>query len=82
MTEKQKPVAWMSPNKERLEFSRADTVYGSHTIPLYAHPAPDVVKQLVEALELMIEKHEHYGLPRDSALIAQAALAAAKEAGL
>lgn len=29
------PVAWMSPGKERLEFSRADTVYGSHTIPLY-----------------------------------------------
>lgn len=28
------PVAWMSPGKERLEFSRPDTVYGSHTIPL------------------------------------------------
>lgn len=27
-------VAWMSPVKERLEFSRPDTVYGSHTIPL------------------------------------------------
>ena len=32
------PVAWMSPNKERLEFSRKDTVYGSHTIPLYTSP--------------------------------------------
>lgn len=32
------PVAWMSPGKERLEFSRPDTVYGSHTIPLYTHP--------------------------------------------
>lgn len=32
------PVAWMSPGRERLEFSRADTVYGSHTIPLYATP--------------------------------------------
>jgi hypothetical protein len=32
------PVAWMSPGRERLEFSRADTVYGSHTIPLYRHP--------------------------------------------
>lgn len=32
------PIAWMSPGKERLEFSRADTVYGSHTIPLYADP--------------------------------------------
>src|SRR3546814_21175387 len=30
------PVAWMSPGKETLEFSRPDTVYGSHTIPLYA----------------------------------------------
>lgn len=30
------PVAWMSPGKELLEFSRPDTVYGSHTIPLYA----------------------------------------------
>jgi hypothetical protein len=32
------PVAWMSPGKESLEFSRKDTVYGSHTIPLYLHP--------------------------------------------
>jgi hypothetical protein len=50
------PVAWMSPKKERLEFSRADTVYGSHTIPLYTHPTPAVVRQLVEALE----DSEHY----------------------
>ena len=35
---KPEPVAWMSPNKERLEFSRIDTVYGSHTIPLYTTP--------------------------------------------
>lgn len=34
------PVAWMSPGKERLEFSRMDTVYGSHTIPLYAKARP------------------------------------------
>lgn len=34
----QEPVAWMSPGKERLEFSRKDTVYGSHTIPLYTTP--------------------------------------------
>jgi hypothetical protein len=34
------PVAWMSPNKQSLEFSRPDTVYGSHTIPLYASPQP------------------------------------------
>jgi hypothetical protein len=36
------PVAWMSPNKQSLEFSRPDTVYGSHTIPLYASPQPVV----------------------------------------
>jgi hypothetical protein len=34
----QEPVAWMSQGKERLEFSRKDTVYGSHTIPLYTTP--------------------------------------------
>jgi hypothetical protein len=43
-------VAWMSPNRERLEFSRNDTVYGSHTIPLYAHPPAADVQELVEAL--------------------------------
>jgi len=32
------PVAWMSPGKERLEFSTKSTVYGSHTIPLYTAP--------------------------------------------
>jgi len=37
--EGQEPVAWMSRGKERLEFSRPDTVYGSHTIPLYPHPS-------------------------------------------
>lgn len=36
--EEQEPVAWMSRGKELLEFSRPDTVYGSHTIPLYTHP--------------------------------------------
>lgn len=36
--EEQEPVAWMSRGKERLEFSRPDTVYGSHTIPLFPHP--------------------------------------------
>lgn len=31
-------VAWMSPGKERLEFSRPDTVYGSYTLPLFLGP--------------------------------------------
>lgn len=38
--QEQEPVAWMSPGKERLEFSRPDTVYGSHTVPLYKNPTP------------------------------------------
>ena len=38
--EQAQPVAWMSPGKERIEFSRTDTVYGSHTIPLYTAPPP------------------------------------------
>jgi hypothetical protein len=51
------PVAWMSPNKQSLEFSRPDTVYGSHTIPLYASPQPvvDVNQQLVDALRVCEE---------------------------
>ena len=48
------PVAWMSPGKERLEFSRKDTVYGSHTIALFTHPMPaQDVTELVELLEFM-----------------------------
>lgn len=42
--EKAEPVAWMSPGKERLEFSRPDTVYGSHTIPLYTAPPAERVR--------------------------------------
>ena len=49
----QEPVAWMSPGKERLEYSRKDTVYGSHTIPLYTTPPDDeaLLRQALEALE-------------------------------
>ena len=50
------PVAWMSPNKQSLEFSRPDTVYGSHTIPLYTTPQPAVPE--AEALARMF--HETY----------------------
>jgi hypothetical protein len=58
----QEPVAWMSPNKERLEFSRKDTVYGSHTIQLYtvqqtraayAQGQKDSRKLLVRARNIM-----------------------------
>jgi hypothetical protein len=47
----------MSPNKQSLEFSRPDTVYGSHTIPLYTTPQPvvDVNQKLVEALQAVLD---------------------------
>jgi hypothetical protein len=45
------PVAWMSPNKQSLEFSRPDTVYGSHTIPLYTTPQPVVPEVVFDILK-------------------------------
>jgi hypothetical protein len=45
------PVAWMSPNKQSLEFSRPDTVYGSHTIPLYTTPQPVVDEAVFDILK-------------------------------
>jgi hypothetical protein len=53
------PVAWMSPNKQSLEFSRPDTVYGSHTIPLYTTPQPVVPERLESWVELLDEALEH-----------------------
>jgi hypothetical protein len=88
MNNEQNPVAWMSPSRERLEFSRADTVYGSHTIPLYTHPAPDVTKQLVEALEQLMSIVTIHSRATSNSFAwaemdeAKEALAAAKEAGL
>jgi hypothetical protein len=52
------PVAWMSPNKQSLEFSRPDTVYGSHTIPLYTTPQPVVPPQWRVVMRGMIEYAE------------------------
>ena len=51
------PVAWMSPGKERLEFSRPDTVYGSHTIPLYAIP-PDAAAEIARLTQKNAELRE------------------------
>ena len=46
----QEPVAWMSPGKERLEFSGKGTVYGSHTLPLYTEDQMcEYAKKAVEA---------------------------------
>ena len=53
-----KPVAWMSPNKQSLEFSRPDTVYGSHTIPLYTTPQPVVPPQWRVVMRGMVEYAE------------------------
>jgi len=33
------PVAWINPAGTYAEASTSSTVYGSHTIPLYIHPA-------------------------------------------
>jgi hypothetical protein len=52
------PVAWMSPNKQSLEFSRPDTMYGSHTIPLYTTPQPVVPAQWRVVMRGMIEYAE------------------------
>lgn len=52
------PVAWMSPGKERLEFSRPDTVYGSHTIPLYTHPQPSAPADPMNAI-----RDKAFGMP-------------------
>ena len=52
------PVAWMSPNKQSLEFSRPDTVYGSHTIPLYTNPQPVVPPQWRVVMRGMVEYAE------------------------
>lgn len=53
----QEPVAWMSRGKELLEFSRPDTVYGSHTIPLYPHPPRrDIEKAYESACKIINEQ--------------------------
>jgi len=58
-------VAWMSLGKERLEFARKDTVYGSHTIPLYTTPPRREWKGLTEeeqeALwDEAVDRQEHF----------------------
>ena len=58
----QEPVAWMSPGKECLEFSRKDTVYGSHTVPLYA--APVAVQAVPAVTDEMVNRFLCWKLPR------------------
>jgi hypothetical protein len=63
--EKQEPVAWMSPGKECLEFSTKSTVYGSHTIPLYAAPV-DAKAIRAEALEEAAKRADAYAYMSDN----------------
>lgn len=54
------------------------------TAPLYKHPAPAVVRQLVDGLAGLIDfiEIDSLRIDQDALIIAKAALAAAKEAGL
>lgn len=53
-----------------------------NAVALYAHPAPDVTKQLVEALDDLLYQAQRYTEGWFDFDEAKAALAAAKEAGL
>ena len=86
MIDEQKPVAWIGadsegdPNKSRLKNLRGSS-------ELYTPPPPDVVAQLVEALEKMtsvfLDTEGNYGSSETEAIdLAYKALAAAREAGL
>ncbi len=57
----QEPVAWMSPGKERLEFARKDTVYGSHTIPLYTAPQPAPAREPLTDEEILDLSYDENG---------------------
>ncbi len=65
MSKELEVVAWMSPGRERLEFCRHDTVFGSHTIPLVSQSdAMDRIRELeAENAELQERNAE-----RDDAL--------------
>lgn len=90
----QKPVAWMQNLTDPQPKTVIDLRYcsfaeheqGDHLkyIPVYTHPAPDVVAQLVEALEKITQVDA--GSPvktyQEMEDIAKAALEAAKQAGL
>lgn len=48
------PAAWINKDGTYVELSTKSTVYGSHTIPLYAFPqhAPDVAEMQARIAEL------------------------------
>lgn len=70
-----KPVVWMDAEGVIVGNNK-----GGAARPLYLHPAPDVVKELVEALESLLND-----VGRANSMLgavkARAALAAVKEAG-
>ena len=99
MSDEQKPVAWhykkegggwfVSDNEPQYVEQWNDI---EESKPLYTHPAPAVVKQLVEALqstEMFLDyvynpknKPTSFNLLMQQIIIVEQALAAAKEAGL
>ena len=94
------PVAYINMERRSLEWAKpmrweTPTVANLEPVPLYAHPAPDVVAQLVKALDATKawldaeENHEfepdfwkRANMARTAQNLVNAALAAAKEAGL
>ena len=85
--EGQEPVAYGYPNTAitgkamtmmmvRLDIPSDDQYGGAQWAPLYAAPpAPPDARELVEALELMIDTHENGGWPEATVIVARAALA-------
>lgn len=84
------PVAWIGQNPrdggiELCSFKPAPSVLLDFNMkPIYTHPASDVVKQLVEALDMMERHFSRYDDTHNCLVLdqAKAALAAAKEDGL
>lgn len=82
--------AWEECSKEVFNQHERQQILGDYVYEarkLYLHPAPDVVRQLVEALEETLPAYKEsmnaQGIAGSSvAWNAEAALAAAKEAGL
>ena len=92
MNNEQKPVAWMMINNTfdmspSLHWTLQKWDASWKPIPLYIHPAPDVVKQLVEALEQLMSIVTIHSRATSNSFAwaemdeAKEALAAAKEAG-
>ena len=93
MSDEQKPVAYINVQTRTLEWAKpmrweTPTIATLEPVPLYAHPAPAVVAQLVEALEQLMSIVTIHSRATSNSFAwaemdeAKEALAAAKEAGL